>query len=96
MMSYVGYMSRGGHIKAEHRYAHSVTLPVHPDQVGTRDPRRVWMYDCMPNSKTSVENSTIGGFGSYLVPTHRIYRFDSESDATMFILRWGGNDEGPR
>ena len=74
-------------LKEEHRYPHQIKLPVHPNQIGKRDPRRVWVYDCSLG-KSSVEDTSDGPMT--WVTTHRIYSFADEADATMFVLRWGG------
>lgn len=76
-------------LKAEHRYIHKVVLPRHPDHVGQRDPRRVWIYDCGMEF-TSVEDEA-GRFND--LTGKRIYRFANESDAMLFVLKWGGTDE---
>ena len=78
-------------LKEEHRYPHTVSLPRHEEQVGNRDPRRVWIYDCGMEF-TSVEDQdaawpAVAGVGA---SANRIYRFDNEADCTMFVLRWGG------
>ena len=77
-------------LKAEHRYIHKVVLPRHPDHVGQRDPRRVWIYDC-GMEYTSVEDEQKGFMMPGGVGDKRIYRFANEADCTMFVLKWGGS-----
>jgi len=76
-------MSSRKYLRGEHKYEFSLTLPVHPEQKGTRDPRKVWMYDCM-SGQFSVEDG--------LYPNHndRTYYFSNETDLLVFQLRWEG------
>ena len=63
-------------------HPHSVRLPVHPDTKGTRDPRKVWCYDCISGKFVAYN-----GYDA-VRSNHRVYYFESESDLMLFILRW--------
>lgn len=67
------------YLRPEHKFKFSVALPIHPDQKGTRDPRRVWCYDCGIRD-SSVEEHPWNG--------ERTYYFSEEADFLMFKLRW--------
>lgn len=60
-------------------YEFSITLPRHPEQINTRDPRKVWMYECI-SGKFSTQPDR---FGSTI-----IYFFEKESDLMLFQLKW--------
>jgi hypothetical protein len=66
-------------LRPEHKYAFSITLPKHPEQIGTRDPRRVWCYDCGMRSNSVEDN---------MWQNERTYYFAEEGDFLMFKLRW--------
>ena len=74
MDAFMGFKS----LKPEHKYVYKIVLPAHPDQVGKRDPRKVWIYDSI-TGPWAVEE----GYGI-------VYRFAEEHDLLMFTLRWGG------
>ncbi|HET8688508.1 MAG TPA: hypothetical protein VFM18_17995 [Methanosarcina sp.] len=60
---------------------YSITLPMHPEQQGNRDPRKVWMYDAMSGG-FSVQ------FDKWSSKGDRTYYFELESDLLCFQLRW--------
>lgn len=72
-------------LKPEHRYIHKIKLPPHPDQVGKRDPRKVWIYDSITGPWAVEELHGLSWVGAGIV-----YRFAEEHDLLMFTLRWGG------
>lgn len=62
-----------------HRYKFALILGRHPEQTGKRDPRKVWMYDCMSGSFSAEDDMSSDG---------RVYYFANETDFLLFKLRW--------
>jgi hypothetical protein len=75
----VASRSRSGMLSRDHKYEHRITLPRHPDQIGSRDPRKVWLYECITGPFSS-EKDWLG--------VDMTYYFASESDLMLFQLRW--------